>query len=326
MKKNAKIILAFFMSGLLFTSGCGASDSEENTEEAAQETTEETENTDGETENTEEEIQQTDEEADTDTGTENADAATQNPGGEDDAPAENPSPDASSPQNNIPSPSGTENAAADIPSPSAAPSAQSIQAELLAGEKKSVVGIITDATRYSVAIQVPDGNSYYLTIPETGVSGNLNYITIGQMATLTYAGSLDSTALLVGISDSSLITGIYVEEYAFAIKIINAVKTMDMKALSDLTNFPVFLDTGNYNGVINTSGEFEAINNEKIFTEALVSRIVNYNLFDLAYTDAGFVMGSGTPNITFDVDDDGILGIIGINCPPAKNTQENEGK
>ena len=41
------------------------------------------------------------------------------------------------------------------------------------------------------------------------------------------------------ISDSSLITGIYVEEYAFAIKIINAVKAMDVMALADLTNFPV---------------------------------------------------------------------------------------
>ena len=34
----------------------------------------------------------------------------------------------------------------------------------------------------------------------------------------------------------------------------------------------------------------------------------------MTYTDAGFVLGgNGTPNITFDVDDEGILGIIGIN-------------
>lgn len=111
-----------------------------------------------------------------------------------------------------------------------------------------MVGIVLDATRYSVSIQSTDGTSYYLTIPDSGVSGNLYSLTIGQIATFTYAGSLDDTALLVDISDSGLITGIYVEEYAFAIKIINAVKTMNMKALSDLTNFPVFLDTGNYSG------------------------------------------------------------------------------
>lgn len=203
---------------------------------------------------------------------------------------------------------------------SGSPSDTTDAAALLNGEKQSVVGIITDATKYSVSIQTPTGDCYSLTIPDTGVTGNLNYIIVGQMATLTYVGALDENhAALVGISDSSLITGIYIEEYAFAIKIINAVKSMDMKELSLLTNFPVFIDTGNYKGPMNTSGEFEAIASEKIFTEALVTRMANYNLFDLQYTDAGFVMGNGTPSITFDADDEGILGIIGINsaAPPA---------
>lgn len=203
---------------------------------------------------------------------------------------------------------------------SGSPSDAADAAALLNGEKHSVVGIITDATKYSVSIQTPTGDCYSLTIPDTGVTGNLNYIIVGQMATLTYVGALDENhAALVGISDSSLITGIYIEEYAFAIKIINAVKSMDMKELSLLTDFPVFIDTGNYKGPMNTSGEFEAIASEKIFTEALVTRMANYNLFDLQYTDAGFVMGNGTPSITFDADDEGILGIIGINsaAPPA---------
>lgn len=197
--------------------------------------------------------------------------------------------------------------------------------EEITGEERSIVGIVTDATTYSIAIQVPEGDTYYLTIPETGVAGNLRSITIGQIATITYRGSLDENhAALVGISDSSLITGIYIEEYAFAIKIINAYRSMDMKALSDLTNFPVFLETGDFSSVIDTSGEFQVIDVEKIFTEALMERIVNYNLFDLEYTDAGFVMGKGTPSITFDVDDDGILGIIGINCNPAPDTSSNK--
>ena len=216
---------------------------------------------------------------------------------------------------------GSSASAADIPAPNVLAAARPTTEELLAGERKTLVGIIIDATKYSVAIQTPEGISYYMTIPETGVSGNLDYITVGQIATFTYVGTLDETALLVGISDSGMVTGIYVEEYAFAIKIINAVKAMDMKALSDLTNFPVFLDTGNYDGPINTSGEFEVIDSEKIFSEALVERIINYNLFDLKYTDAGFVLGgNGTPNITFDIDDEGILGIIGINSAPANNS------
>lgn len=190
-------------------------------------------------------------------------------------------------------------------------------------EVHNIVGIITDATHYSVSIQTPDGNFYYMTIPETGVTGNLDYITIGQLATLSYTGSLDENhASLVGISNSQMVTGIYLEEYAFAIKIINAARAMDLKALSDLTNFPVFLETGTFSSSIDTSGEFEAIDTEKIFTEALVTRLANYNLFDLKYTDAGFVMGNGTPSLTFDVDDDGILGIIGINCNPAPDSTD----
>ncbi len=191
-------------------------------------------------------------------------------------------------------------------------------------EIHSMVGIITDATAYSVSIQTPDGSHYDLTIPESGVTGNVSYITIGQLATLTYQGSLDeSHATLIGISNSQMVTGIYLEEYAFAIKIINAYRAMDLKALSELTHFPVFLETGSFSSVIDTSGEFEAIDNEKIFTEALVTRLANYNLFDLKYTDAGFVMGKGTPSLTFDVDDDGILGVIGINCNPASEATDN---
>ena len=165
----------------------------------------------------------------------------------------------------------------------------------VSGEIQSFVGIITDATQYSIAAQSSLGNTYYMSIPETGISGNLKYITIGQIATITYSGYLDeNNATLVGLSDSSLITGIYVEEYAFAIKIINAVKTMDKDKLADLTNFPVFLDTGGEKGeVIKDQSSFKKIDTEKIFTEEFIEQIANYNLFDLEYTESGFVMGDG---------------------------------
>lgn len=330
MKKNAGKMLALLLAGFLVLNGCGESDqtqeaeeteetSEENTGENTEETasgeTTESNATDAATDETTEgnpsdaAPEETAENTTADaaqgvSGTNNAEAA---------AESGTPNVDTSSP--------GSSASAADIPAPNVLAATRPTTEELLEGERKTLVGIIIDATKYSVAIQTPEGISYYMTIPETGVSGNLDYITIGQIATFTYVGTLDETALLVGISDSGMVTGIYVEEYAFAIKIINAVKSMDMKALSDLTNFPVFLDTGNYDGPINTSGEFEVIDSEKIFSEALVERIINYNLFDLKYTDAGFVLGgNGTPNITFDIDDEGILGIIGINSAPANNS------
>lgn len=330
MKKNAGKMLALLLAGFLVLNGCGESDqtqeseeTEETSEENTGENTEETASgettegnatdaaTDGTTEGNPGDAapEETAENTTADTaqgasGTDNTEAA---------AESGTPNVDTSSP--------GSSASAADIPAPNVLAATRPTTEELLEGERKTLVGIIIDATKYSVSIQTPEGISYYMTIPETGVTGNLDYITIGQIATFTYVGTLDETALLVGISDSGMVTGIYVEEYAFAIKIINAVKSMDMKALSDLTNFPVFLDTGNYDGPINTSGEFEVIDSEKIFSEALVERIINYNLFDLKYTDAGFVLGgNGTPNITFDVDDEGILGIIGINSAPANNS------
>lgn len=301
MKKNYIKLLAFLFAGCLWISGCG-----DNTPPGT------------DTEETKEQEQEQNEAQEEDS----AEAQTEST----DTSAESSASSLITPDTGNSTVSTTSTASSTKLSSEEPSSEELAHAELLTGERHSVVGIITDATQYSVAIQTPEGISYYLTIPDTGVTGNLNYITVGQIATFTYVGSLDENhATLVDISDSSLLTGIYVEEYAFAIKIINAAKAMDLEKLSDLTNFPVFLNTGNYSGPINTSGEFEAISNEKIFTEALVNRLANYNLFELEYTDAGFVMGKGTPSITFDVDDDGILGIIGINspAPPADEDQNN---
>ena len=304
MKNNYKKLLVLLLTGCIAFGGCGAPENAEDTE--TQNNTESSADTDNaeNTENTED--------------TDNAETGQPSDTSESSA-ASTASAGSSTSNTTFPS------ASAEPVIPPPLTEEENKQEPVIDNtEIHNAVGIITDATHYSISIQVPDGSYYHMTIPETGVTGNLDYITIGQIATLSYTGSLDENhATLIGISSSSMITGIYLEEYAFAIKIINAARAMDLKALSDLTNFPVFLETGTYSGSINTSGEFEAIDNEKIFSEALVTRLANYNLFDLKYTDAGFVMGNGTPSLTFDVDDDGILGIIGINCNPAPETSQN---
>lgn len=309
MKNNSKRLLALLCAGCITLSGCGASDTPQNTTD-----TKTQENTVENTEN----VENTDFPTETGTDTSSADAI-----GTDSETLEPTAPITGSSTTDTTMPAAATTTTQEVPKPHI--TTDSATTENL--EEHTVVGIVTDATKYSVAIQVPDGSQYYLTIPDTGVTGNLNYLTIGQLATLKYVGSLDENhASLLDISDSSMITGIYVEEYAFALKIIDACKAMDLEALSDLCQFPVFLETGTYSGAMNTSGEFEAIDNEKIFTEALVTRMANFNLFDLKYTDAGFVMGDGTPSITFDTDDFGILNIIGINCnaEPKKNDTDKD--
>lgn len=189
MKKNAGKMLALLLAGFLVLNGCGESDqtqeaeeteetSEENTGENTEETTsgETTEDnaTDAATDETTEgnpddaAPEETAENTTADTaqgasGTDNTEAA---------AESGTPNVDTSSP--------GSSASAADIPAPNVLAAARPTTEELLAGERKTLVGIIIDATKYSVSIQTPEGISYYMTIPETGVSGNLDYITIDR--------------------------------------------------------------------------------------------------------------------------------------------------
>lgn len=306
MKKRTGKLLSLLLIGALAMNGCGAANTPVNTEaqtqdtqtESGQETNSSQEDGNAQSDaaaNTNSDAAQSDTAAGTDSAASQADAAAGTPKASDTSESE------------IPRARGTS------PGTAAGTGTDVQEAD---GEIHNFVGIITDATRYSVSAQSALGNTFSLTIPESGVQGNLRYLTVGQIATISYTGSLDENhATLVGLSDSSLLTGIYVEEYAFAIKIINAVKTMNVDALANLTNFPVFVDKGNDSkGPVNDAETFKKIDSDVLFTEALVERMGNYNLFDLEYTDAGFVMGDGGPNITFDVDDDGILGIIGINC------------
>ena len=101
---------------------------------------------------------------------------------------------------------------------------------------------------------------YYYTISKDGIAKmkknlvKLQYLVASMMIPTRDFRSPCSSSSAVGLTDSgvALITGIYVEEYAFAIKIINAVKAMDVMALADLTNFPVFLDNGTIHNAVNT--------------------------------------------------------------------------
>lgn len=276
MKRRAQIFFALMLSGFMIMSACGAEAGTNNTNDTEQ-TTEESQN-------------------DSDT----ADVS--------DVQADD---EAALPSDTSEPASSTDDTA--IPEKDAAGLSQEAETQV-SGEMHSISCIITDASADFISFQTPEGDNYTLSIPDTGVTGNLSAVTIGQIINLTYMGSLDeSHAILTDISSSSMVTGVYTEEYAFAIKIINEVRNMSISGLRELINFPLFIDTGAYAGPMNDD-VFRNINSEQVFTEELVERIANYNLFDLQFTRAGFVMGEGGPNITFSVDEDGILGIIGINC------------
>lgn len=297
MKKRMGKLFALFIIGCISISGCRTADNQENTKQQ----------TDNTRDDTNEDIRDS-EFSNTDSGKEDGQVSP------DDTEADAHQ-DSSSQNTDAASGSGAASGSVQ-PSPDAGGSASAAETD---GEVRNFVGIITDATPYSISVQSSQGNIFHMTIPESGLQGNLNSITVGQIVTISYTGSLDeSHASLVGISSSSLITGIYVEEYSFAIKIINAVRNMDKDALIDLTNIPVFLDAEGFRGAVKDVSTLRNMDSEKLFTEGLVERMGNYNLFDLEYTKSGFVMGNGSPSITFDVDDDGILGIIGINSKDTK--------
>lgn len=100
----------------------------------------------------------------------------------------------------------------------------------------------------------------------------------------------------------------------FAESLQNVIGEKDMEDLAELMVYPSYI--GIDDGVVVESEEdFLALDADKVFTDALIAAVEAADVDAIEPVEAGFVVGdeSGTPNVTFGLDEEGTMGIVGIN-------------
>lgn len=102
------------------------------------------------------------------------------------------------------------------------------------------------------------------------------------------------------------------EAAAFADQVKEAVAAKDLDALGALISYPVYVGIEE-GAVIEDADALAALGAETVFDESLVSAIDAFDNATLVEVGAGYVMGDGKPNITFNKQEDGSFGITGIN-------------
>lgn len=102
------------------------------------------------------------------------------------------------------------------------------------------------------------------------------------------------------------------EVTAFAEQVKEAVAAKDLDALSALIAYPAYVGIGE-GTVVEDADALAALGADAVFDESLVSAIDAFDNATLVEVGAGYVMGDGKPNITFNKQEDGSFGITGIN-------------
>lgn len=100
----------------------------------------------------------------------------------------------------------------------------------------------------------------------------------------------------------------------FAESLQHIIGEKDMEDLAELMVYPSYI--GIDDGVVVESEEdFLALDADKVFTDALIAAVEAADVDAIEPVEAGFVVGdeSGTPNVTFGLDEEGTMGIVGIN-------------
>lgn len=100
-------------------------------------------------------------------------------------------------------------------------------------------------------------------------------------------------------------------EFTVDLKLV--VKSKDLDGLIAMSAFPVYISSVETNeGIVESVEEFGEIDPSSIFTEDFTDVIISYDLKKVTKTEAGYVIGEGTPNITFK-EQDGTFKITGLN-------------
>lgn len=175
-------------------------------------------------------------------------------------------------------------------------------------------GIIVDAAMNSMVIDTAEGKMYAVSFPETeDVVHTADGLLLGQAVTVSCEDGIASD-----VTDSSRKTAAGREALSFAADVLFACKYRDINALSELAGYPVYVNLGEKDQVVESGGNFLKIPASDILTEERVKAVLGTNLFELKELDGGkYVLGAkeGKPNIIFQKDDgrDSGFAITGIN-------------
>lgn len=174
-------------------------------------------------------------------------------------------------------------------------------------------GMVIDAAMNSLSIMSPEGEVFFFTYPEEGARVELeDGVLLGEVIKVTYTGSHEEgTAEAVIVTAGTTETALDREAYEFAITAVSFAKFNDLEGLSGLVDYPLYIGIGDNGITVENEGDFNSIEREELIPLGLLA---DYNLFDLAESDAGIVIGDGKPNIIFSAGEEGYK-ITGINIP-----------
>lgn len=186
-----------------------------------------------------------------------------------------------------------------------------------ATEGTVVTGIITEAAMNTFSIQAEDGTYYLFAKDENAKVNCADGILLGEVVDVTYTGTQEAgDTVAVEINDSTVAAKADKDVIAFAISVMQSVQFMDQEGLSSMMTYPAYVCAGDVDETVADADAFKAIDSEKLFLLELSDAVVNYNLFNLEEVPGtGYIMGDGTPNIIFQVDEssDFGFGITAIN-------------
>lgn len=101
------------------------------------------------------------------------------------------------------------------------------------------------------------------------------------------------------------------EDFANQLKLV--VKSKDLDGLIALSSFPVYISSvETNNGVVESIEEFAELDPAGIFTEEFMDAVIAFDSQKITETKTGYVLGDGTPNISFK-EQDGVFKITGLN-------------
>lgn len=177
--------------------------------------------------------------------------------------------------------------------------------------KLSAEGMVIDAAIHSLSIMTEGGDVLFFSYPEDGAAVELeDGILLGEVVNVIHTGSNEAgNAVAVEITAGDTETVLDREAYEFAIKIINFAKFNDLEGLAGVTAYPVFVDMGDIDVMVNNEGDFKSIERLELMS---LGGLADYNLFNMVETQEGIIIGEGKPNMIFAAGEDGYA-ITGIN-------------